>query len=64
MMILKFASKILICFVKTWLAFYFIGDGRNNSKKVSTMLATFSVLGEEQSSDNEYTIALVNGKKT
>ena len=64
MMILKFSSKILICFLKTQIAFCFVGDGRNTSKKVSTVLATFSVLGEERSSDNEYTVALVNGKKT
>ena len=57
-------NSYLFFFVKTRLAFYFIADGRNTSKKVSTVLATLSVLGEERSSDNEYTIALVNSKKT
>ena len=64
-MILKFASKVLIQFVKCEkLAFYFIAYGRNASKKVITVLATFSMLEEKQSSDNKCTVALVNCKKT
>ena len=62
---MKFASKILIQFVKCKkLAFYFIAYGRNASKKVITVLATFSMLEEEHSSDNECTVALVNCEKT
>ena len=42
--------------------FFRSGDGRKTSKKIGTVMATLSVLGEDRSSDYEYCISLVNGK--